>query len=203
MIKKIFSVFLLLSLTSFAGFAQISTTPEVPKNYKPVPKALLPMPDSLTETAIFPVLGNYVVTNSKNDEIPIEIKKDDENKGVIWVSGLPQGTIKANLKEYPGTYKIVPQIPTLTPAGADPTRISKKTTKKAVTKPVSEGTLIFDQNTNKLFINLGGAYNEKQPAKIFPELTINELQSENAAGASKSAKKPIGGGVFYTGSKTH
>ena len=60
--KSLLTVFLAFAITAVT-FAQVSTTPEVPKNYKPQPKELLPMPDSLTDEGIFPVLGSFNLTD--------------------------------------------------------------------------------------------------------------------------------------------
>ncbi|MCH5688286.1 hypothetical protein LWM68_30920 [Niabella sp. W65] len=64
--KKNFLLAAVLSLTIAAtSFAQVSTTPEVPRNYKPQPKELAPMPGELTDEMIFPVLGKYDYVNKE------------------------------------------------------------------------------------------------------------------------------------------
>lgn len=200
--KKSAVLWIFSLMVSTGVLAQISTTPEVPRNYKPTAKALLPMPDSLTEAAIFPVLGHYNVTNVKNEAYSIQIVKDEENKGIIWIEGLPQGQIKANLQQFPGTYKIMPQIPQANPQADNQGSAQKKPSKKTGVKPISTGTLIFDQAANKLYINIGGNYDEKQPDKIFNHLANEDSTQNESPVATKKTLKATRVGIYYSGSKT-
>lgn len=211
MIRNITAAIIALLITSFV-FAQVSTTPEVPRNYKPSPKELLPMPDSLTNEAIFPVLGKYTLLNSNGDSSDVYITLDTESKGVIWVSGLSEGKFKASLKASPATYRI-PAQKTLfndAPAGEEmssdaTTEVSaqKPATKKFSGKSVNEGTLIYDKEANQIYINLGSKFNESNPALIFEGLRSAESMPEGTTETSsaKNKKKAIVKGKNYTGSK--
>ena len=56
--NKIYIFIFTIALLAFSvAVAQTSAAPEIPKNYKPAPKALLPMPVELTENDVFPILG--------------------------------------------------------------------------------------------------------------------------------------------------
>ena len=97
--NKIYIFIFTIALFGFSvAVAQTSAAPENPKNYKPAPKALLPMPVELTENDVFPILGNYEVINEKGESSNISISNDVENKGVIWIRGLVEGKFYAYLK---------------------------------------------------------------------------------------------------------
>lgn len=208
-----------LFISAFA-FAQVTTTPEVPRNYKPKPKELLPMPDSLTTDMIFPVLGKYDVLNKNGDSSTVFITLDGDSKGVIWISGLSEGKFKAELKASPATYKIpsqktyfndAPEETVSDAAIADATVDNaaesplKAVAKKFSGKSVGEGTLIYDKDANQLYINLGSKFNENDPASVFEGLrsteTIEEEASSATATGTKKAKKAVVKGTNYTGSK--
>jgi hypothetical protein len=116
----------------------------------------------LTENAIFPILGSYEVVNEKGESNNISISNDVENKGIIWIRGLVDGKFYANLKESPATYKIFPQK--LSP---DENLDSMAVSKKSSGKFIEEGTIIFDKEMNKIYINIGNKYNEIDPSLIF------------------------------------
>jgi hypothetical protein len=128
---------------------------------------LQPMPEAMPIDQIFPVIGEYQpsapavaadtaatasTTATTTDAMPavtsVKITLDDQNKGLVWVEGLPQGKIKAMLRKSPSTYKIPAQK---TEAGTD----------------VKEGTMIYDKDTKTLNVILGKAYNEQDPASVF------------------------------------
>jgi len=210
------NVFLGLSLALLVAIganAQVSTTPEVPRNYKPEPQPLLPMPEPLTEEMVFPVLGKDELTNKNGDVSDITVSGDMENKGIVWVNGMKQGKFKAYLRESPATYKI-PSQATLkndeeeSNSSVDAT-IENKTTAHKSGKSISGGTMIFDKDANKMYINLGKKYNETEPAKAFPEMEESAMASQTDQSAEapthakkKSSKKPVHNGVTYMGSKT-
>ena len=109
----------------------------------------------------------------------IVITLDPENKGVIWVEGLPQGKFKAYLKKSPSTYRILSQK---TESGTQ----------------VPEGTLIYDTETKALNIALGKAYDEADPAAIFALNTTtgtevapaeNEVKIKTKTASSKTKTK--------------
>jgi hypothetical protein len=90
-----------------------------------------------------PVLGNFTPSGSSSANLTITV--DEQNIGIVWIDGLPQGRIKALLKKSPATYKIPAQ-------------------KTAEGKSVSGGTLIFDPATKEINIVLGKAFNDANPA---------------------------------------
>jgi len=96
---------------------------------------------------IFPVIGQYE-SSVNMDAKSVSVVIDETNKGVVWITGLPQGKIKAMLKRSPATYRIPPQT------GEDG-------------KQVAEGTAIYDKETNTLSISIGKKFNEADPAAIF------------------------------------
>jgi hypothetical protein len=56
---------------------------------------------ALTTADIFPAIGNYSssttvdVTNTTTTEISsVVVSLDEQNKGIVWIEGLPQGRIK-------------------------------------------------------------------------------------------------------------
>lgn len=187
--------------------AQVNHTPETPRNYKPKPKELLPMPDSLTDSAIFPVLGNYTLTDKKNTEYAIAISRDDYSKGTIWISGLPQGKIKAELRGAPATYKIPVQLPLQNDEMIMNDNEANSKVNKKSGKSVAEGTLIFNESDSTLYINIGDKFKEDNPASIFPQINAenNIDANETSADANvntkkkKAVKRPAG--AFYTGKK--
>lgn len=109
-------------------------------------KYIAPKP-ALTINDIFPVLGEYDATLGATSST-VSITLDPENKGLVWVAGLPQGKIKAMLRRSPATYKIPAQ-------------------KTEDGKDVAEGTLIFDKESNHLSICIGKEYNSEDPEFVF------------------------------------
>jgi hypothetical protein len=107
---------------------------------------LQPMPEALTLEKAFPVVGTYHLTSDSSSTVTVSL--DSANKGIVWVEGLPQGKIKAYLKQSPATYRVVAQK---TESGTQ----------------VPEGTLIFDPSTSTLSIALGKAFDDANPAEIF------------------------------------
>lgn len=151
-----------------------------------------PMPEALTIEKTFPVLGTYQLTTTDGTQQPVTVTLDSSNKGVIWIAGLPEGTMKAYLKKTPGTYRILSQ-------------------KSESGKQIPEGTLFFDPSTNTLSVALGKPYDEADPTAIFSNInttTDNTDVADNAnqvktktktsAGKTKTKNKL----VFYTATKT-
>jgi hypothetical protein len=68
---------------------------------------LQPMPEALTLEKAFPVIGTYHLTSDSSSTVTVSL--DSANKGIVWVEGLPQGKIKAYLKQSPATYRVVAQ----------------------------------------------------------------------------------------------
>jgi hypothetical protein len=191
--KKISLAALFLLFSAVTVFAQVNTTPEVPRNYKPKAKELLPMPDSLTELNTFPALGSYVVYSIKGDSVNITVSKDADSKGIVWIEGLPQGKIKGYLKQSPATYRLIFQ------------NFEKTNTlgNKQIAIPLREGTLIYNKEGNKICINIGKKFNEENPKSVFPDAApvADNTTVNNSTVKPAKKKAKIDPSVTYTGSK--
>jgi len=136
-----------------------------------------------TDLDIFPVIGKYE-SSTNADAANVAIALDAENKGLVWIDGLPQGRVKAMLRKSPATYKIPAQ-------------------KTEDGKDIAEGTLIFDKETNTLSINIGKPFNAEDPASVFaapveeptPAVTTKSSKSKK----TKVAQQPKA--WTYTGTK--
>ena len=198
-------------LISTLVYAQVSTTPEVPRNYKPKPKELLPMPDSLTTEDIFPVLGKYSLADKDGDSTDVFISLDPESKGVVWVSGLADGKFKAELKASPATYKIPSQKTFANDAttGETPASVEEAEgnavapAKKLSGKSVNEGTLFYDKEANQIYINLGSKFNETDPTLVFDHLKPEPLVDDVVASVDEKPRKKKSAikGKNYVGAK--
>ncbi len=150
---------------------QPSTTVEQKKYGNPTVDSILskytlvPMPNELTTEQIFPVIGQYQSTTNADQKITVTL--DDQNKGVAWVDGLPQGKVKAILKESPATYKIPAQK---IESGTD----------------VPEGTLIYDKDTKTISVMLGREFNDQDPRSVFANATAS---TEDQSMASNDESK--------------
>jgi len=127
-------------------------------------------PTALTTDQIFPVIGKY--ESSANPEASvITITIEEQNKGVAWIDGLPQGRVKALLRKSPAVYKIPAQ-------------------KTEEGKDVAEGTLIFDKETNTLSICIGKEYNSENPAAVFAEPVAEEVAVSTKKSKTKKPAAP-------------
>jgi len=143
---------------------------------------LVPMPNPITSEQIFPVIGQYQSTANADQKITVTL--DDQNKGFAWVDGLPQGKVKAVLRQSPATYKIPAQK---TESGTD----------------VPEGTLIYDKDTKTISIMLGREYNDQDPKSVFTNATAStEDQSMTAKDESKMNDQAKTSVTKTKGSKT-
>jgi hypothetical protein len=132
----------------------------------------------LTNADIFPVIGKYE-SATNTDAVSVTVALDGQNKGLVWIEGLPQGKINAMLRKSPATYKIPAQ-------------------KTEDGKEVGEGTLIFDKETGTLSICIGKLYNAEDPAVAF---TAPAEEPATTVKTSKT-KKPITPKAWiYTGTK--
>jgi len=172
-----------------------------------------PMPEALTTEKIFPVLGKYQLTDKEGATSTVTVSLDPENKGLIWVEGLPQGKIKATLRKSPATYKIPVQPlegeATATPEVTTDTKVAKnaKAAKVVKAKELPEGVLIYDKDANVLNVCIGCTYKAEDPATAF--MTTEPVVEETEKVAKKTTKtakkstakvakiKPI----HYTGNK--
>ena len=155
-------IFFVFAALLFTATAQAQNTVDsIAAKYK-----LTPMPEPLTIEKTFPVLGTYQLTTGADASVTtattattttgtetattnnVVVSLDPENKGVIWVEGLPQGKFKAYLKKSPATYRVLAQ-------------------KTESGNSIPEGTLIYDPETKALNIALGKDYDEADPAAIF------------------------------------
>lgn len=169
-----------LSITSFAqqtwDAKKNPTVDSILSHY--TGKYIAPRP-ALTTNDIFPVIGRFESTNAEAANVTISL--DEQNKGTIWVDGLPQGRVKAMLRKSPAIYKIPAQ-------------------KNAEGKDIAEGTLIFDKESNTLNIVIGKNYITEDPASVFKTSPVME---EATTKVSKSkTKKPVQPKTWtYTGTK--
>jgi hypothetical protein len=125
--------------------ATTTTTPiTVPDHLKGVSS------DNIRPEHYLPVLGTYQASGNSTANITIAV--DEQNVGIVWIDGLPQGRVKGLLKKSPSTYKIPAQ-------------------KTAQGKSVPEGTLFLDPVTGELSIVLGKAFNDANPTGVFTSET--------------------------------
>jgi len=159
-----------------------------------------PMPEALTIEKIFPVLGNYQLTDKEGTASTVSVTLDPSNKGIVWIEGLPQGKIKATLRKSPATYKIPVQplgeeamaTEAATEVEAKDAKTAKtaKSTKEAKAKELPEGVLIYDKDANVLNVCIGCKYNNEDPAVAFtPAETTEVAATEEADKAEKKTAK--------------
>lgn len=163
--KRIFAAAVAIAVA--ASVHAQSTVDSIAAKYK-----LQPMPAALTIEQTFPVLGNYQLTNSTEGTGTVTVNLDSSNKGIIWVDGLPQGRIKAYLKQSPSTYRILSQ-------------------KTAGGKQVQEGTLYYDTTAHELHVALGKAYNESDPTSVFSLNTDMSTTADVAAPAAGETEAKV------------
>ena len=153
---------------------------------------LQPMPEALAIDQIFPVIGEYQATApaapeaaatepAKKDEaaVPapapvsnVKVVLDEQNKGLVWIEGLPQGKIKAMLRKSPSTYKIPAQ-------------------KTEEGNEVKEGTMIYDKDTKIISISIGKAYNDQDPAAAFAPAPVEEPMAVAPKAKKMKGKKTM------------
>jgi hypothetical protein len=153
------------------------TVTEIVDKYRDKYIATKPAP---TTADIFPAIGKYESATNM-DAASVTITLDAENKGLVWIEGLPQGKIKAMLRKSPATYKIPAQ-------------------KTEDGKDVAEGTVLFDKEKNTLSIIIGKNYNAAEPAAAFAPESVEETVALSKATKTKktvAAPKPW----LYTGTK--
>lgn len=181
-------IFLFISALLFTATVNAqSTVDSIQAKYQ-----MQPMPEALTIEKTFPVIGSYQLNSADSSSMQqVTVSLDSSNQGIIWISGLPEGTMKAYLKKSPGTYRIVSQ-------------------KSQNGKEIPEGTLFFDTASNTLNIALGKAYDEVDPTAIFTNannMTDNMDMANNATTVKAKTKTPSGKTktknrlVFYTATK--
>lgn len=140
---------------------------------------LVQAPPGQTLENIFPAIGRY--ESATNPESPaVIISLDAQNRGLVWIEGLPQGKIKGLLTKSPATYKIPAQ-------------------KNEEGKEVAEGTLIYDKELNTLSVCIGKNYNAENPAIVFTEPVAEEKAPGTKVVKSKKAAAPKA--WVYTGTK--
>lgn len=181
------SIFVLIAtfFLSVAVSAQ-STADSIKAKYQ-----LQAMPEALTIEKSFPVIGTYTYSTADGTVQHVVVSLDQENKGIIWIAGLPEGKIKGYLKKSPGTYRIIAQ-------------------KSESGKSVPEGTLNFDPSTNTLNVALGKKFDDADPTAIFNmnnsvdadvDATVttgtNTVKTKTKTATSKTKTKV----VFYTAIK--
>ncbi|HMK27972.1 MAG TPA: hypothetical protein VK483_18220 [Chitinophagaceae bacterium] len=177
-----------LSLLTISVHAQQTQTWDPKKN--PTVEAIISKyelkpvtpPVELKASDIFPVIGKYEsATNA--DAASVTVNPDQQNKGMVWIEGLPQGRVKAMLRKSPATYKIPAQ-------------------KTQDGKEVAEGTLIFDKETNTLSICIGKPYNTEDPASVFlPAVEEPAVIVKTKSNKTKIKKVETPKAWIYTGTK--
>jgi hypothetical protein len=126
---------------------------------------------AMTTEQVFPVLGQY--TSTTNTDAPnVSISLDTDNKGLVWIEGLPQGKVKAYLRQSPAVYKIPAQ-------------------KLEDGKEVKEGTLVFDKDANTLNIVIGKPYNAADPLAVFAPATEMPAEETVVKTKTKTAKGKV------------
>lgn len=184
---KNFLFLIIAALFTTASVTAQSTVDSIHAKYQ-----MQPMPEALTVEKTFPVLGTYQLTTADSSNAQqISVTLDSANKGVIWVSGLPEGTFKAYLKKSPGTYRILSQ-------------------KAEGGNQIPEGTLFFDPATNTLNVALGKAFDEADPTSIFVNMSTDassDVTADNNTEVKVKTKTPTSKTktktklVFYTATK--
>jgi hypothetical protein len=193
--KKAILVVGVITLSLLSASVQAQQTWDAKKNptvdsiTKPYEAKLLPPRPAPTTADIYPVIGTY--ESATNTDAPsVTITLDEQNKGFVWIEGLPQGKIKAMLRKSPATYKIPAQ-------------------KTEDGKDVPEGTLIFDKDAKTLSINIGRPYNSEDPSTVFTMTSEDQsmatapevkTKTKTAAGKTKT-KQPAPKPWTYTGTK--
>lgn len=125
--------------------------------------------EDLTNEKVFPILGTYQPQAVNEITGTIHVSLDADNKGIVWIEGLPQGKVKAYMKLSPATYMIPEQKTDLGTA-------------------VPEGVVIYDPDSKKLSLCEGCGYDAKNPAGCFQEnmgmkdenTNVNTEAAENA-----------------------
>ena len=135
---------------------------------------LLPMPAPLTMEKAFPVIGTYQFNGTTDQTTNLKISLDEQNKGIVWLEGLPEGKIQAQLRKSPATYKVPNQ-------------------KTEDGKSIAEGTLIYDKDNNQLQLCFGCNFNSEDPAVAFAPSDV----AVNKKGKVKNKVKV----TTYTGTK--
>ncbi len=173
-------LFLAIAAILFTASLNAQTTADsIAAKYK-----LQPMPEALTLEKAFPAVGTYQLSGEGAGTVNITM--DSLSKGIVWIEGLPQGKMKAYLKQSPATYRIISQ-------------------KTADGKTIPEGTLIYDATTSTLNVALGKAFDEANPAEIFALNTVaaatpeegTEVKVKTKTKTSKTKTKV----TFYTATK--
>lgn len=151
---------------------------------------MLPARPAVTIDQVYPVIGNYQ-SSVNTDAANVNIVLDEASHGIIWVTGLPQGKIKAMLKKSPATYRIPAQT------GEDG-------------KTIPEGTLIYDKDANTLNIVIGKPFNESDPGQVFMPATTDQavadeqvtVKTKTKTSAGKTKTKEVKPKAWtYTGTK--
>ena len=133
---------------------------------------MVPPRQPVTIDQVFPVIGQYESTVNM-DAANVSIVLDEASRGIIWVTGLPQGKIKAMLKRSPATYRIPAQT------GEDG-------------KMIPEGTLIYDKDANVLNIVIGKPFNENDPGQVFLPKPVDEVAVEEDVKVKTKTKTAAG-----------
>jgi hypothetical protein len=150
--------------TTPATTATTTTTATAPINIPDHLKGV--SSDNIRPEHYLPVLGSFQPTGSSTANLTITV--DEQNIGIVWIDGLPQGRVKGLLKKSPAIYKIPAQ-------------------KTAEGKSVPEGTLVFNPATKEISIYLGKAFNDADPSAVFTSETKGKSKGWNYTGFKADA----------------
>ncbi|RYY38766.1 MAG: hypothetical protein EOO08_13195 [Chitinophagaceae bacterium] len=192
------------TVTTATTVQPVAATTAAPRSYGSTVDSIhakyqyLPMPEAWTAEKTYPVLGTYQLNGAAETAANLTITLDTVSKGIVWISGLPQGTVKAYLAKSPATYRILAQ-------------------KTAEGKSVPEGTLVYNAESNTLNIALGAPYDAANPSSIFPVVAVADTMAVDASVVSapsvatvkvkkesgKTKTKSKSKVTFYTASKVN
>lgn len=146
---------------------------------------MVPARAPMTIDQIYPALGQYETTVNTADAPAVKIALDEQNKGLVWIEGLPQGKVKAMLRKSPATYKIPAQ-------------------KTEDGKEVAEGTMVYDKDANTLRIVIGAPFNTEDPLAVFAapteDVAVAEVKTKTKGSKTKVKTKKVKPWT-YTGTK--
>ncbi|MBC8033875.1 MAG: hypothetical protein H7Y03_06995 [Chitinophagaceae bacterium] len=171
------------STTTEAQASSDSTTTIQPATTTTTTTPSQPMVTPNSGAHYIAVLGNYTSSPATSKtEKNVTITGDEKNPGKIWIEGLTSSKIYALRKQVAGTYKIPAQ--------------------KADDKSISEGTVVYDEDSKQVNICVGCKYKDESPSDVFSSME----SSASSTGTSKSASTKKGTTtakvISFTGTKT-
>lgn len=132
-------------------------------------KYIAPRP-ALTQAELYPETGSFQLTEN-TAAAPVTVTVDAQNKGMVWVKGLPEGTFRALLRKTPAVYKIQAQ-------------------KNEEGLAVAEGTLVYDAENSTLRVCIGKSFDETNPESAFAAEPEPPVAVKAKTGKSKKEAAP-------------